>query len=604
MSGIVAVFGREGPVRDERFDRAMETLAYRGHDGSDQWTGGEVALGHQHFWTTPEEVGERQPVRVGDVTVAFAGRLDNRADLAPALPADVSLAGTTDAELFGHAYDEWRPDCLDRAVGAFGAALWDHRRERLVCARDKTGIRHLFVAVTDEAVVVASDVGAVRAYATVSDAVSEPSLAAFLRASPGTADGSFHEGIDRLPAGTRLVADDDGVRTDRYWHPTDGPSLGSVGRAELRSRLREVVRQATRARLRCRERPALFMSGGLDSTTVGGVAAEVEAPTEPPAPFSMVFEAVEDERLTRGERQRIHDLARRHDLPLTEVVVDDARPFDEPEAFADALSEGPCLEPLTWAIDRAQERAGEEGHRVALTGHGGNLFNGSQFAYADLLRDGKLLTLWRHARRSPMPTRQLLVWYAAAPTFPGLAKRFADVDEGPPSWLGPALRGIEAMPERDGSFDSVHWKRNYREMTGVGRAFKLHATRRQALRHGLDLRMPYLDARVVELGYAIPPYELLTSGERNGLFREAFGDLLPESVRAIQKGQHFDAFVRACVHDGSDYLRELFADARLESRGYLADGAATDQLDVVLSGAGNLVLLWRMFASERWLRGA
>ncbi len=601
MSGIVAAFSREGQVRSGRFDRALESLAYRGHDGSDRWVEDGVALGHQHFWTTPEEVGERQPVRVGDATVAFAGRLDDRAALSAALPVGAALAETTDAELFGHAYEEWGPACLDRAVGAFGVALWDHRRERLVCARDKTGIRHLFVAVTEEAVVVASDVGAVRAYASVPDAVADPSLAAFLQTSPGTVDGSFHEGVDRLPAGSRLIADDS-VRTERYWHPTDGPSLGSAGRAELRSRLREAVREATRDRLRCRERPALFMSGGLDSTTVGGVAAEVEAPTAPPAPFSMVFEAVEDERLTQGERQRIHDLARRHDLPLTEVVVDDARPFDDPEAFADALSEGPCLEPLTWAIDRAQEQAADVGHQVALTGHGGNLFNGSQFAYADLLRNGKFLTLLRHARRSPMPTRQLLVWYAAAPTFPGLAKRFADVDEGPPEWLGPALRGIEVTPEREGSFDGVHWRRNYREMTGVGREFKLHATRRQALRHGLDLRMPYLDARVVELGYAIPPYELLSAGERNGLFREAFGDLLPESVRAIRKGQHFDAFVSACVRDGSDYLRELFADSRLESRGYVADGAATDQLDAVLEDGGNLVLLWRLFASEQWLR--
>lgn len=601
MAGIAGIFRRNGEVERNRIAELLDTLDYRGHDGRDAWVGDGVVLGHQHFWTTPQSVGERQPVDVDGVRVALAGRLDDRAALAGALPTNADLEETSDAELFGYAYAAWGPDCLDRAAGAFGVAFWDHDRERLVCARDKTGIRHVFVARTDDGVVFGSDVSTVRAHPDVDAPPDDRSMGGLLLQRTVADDASFYRGVGRLPAGTRLVADGEGVRTERYWHPADGPDLRGASDSDLRSRLRATLREAVASRLRCRERPGLLMSGGLDSTTVAGVASHDLGAG--PRAFSLVFEDADDERLTRGERERMSDVAEAHDLDHRELIADDARPLDDPAVLDAPLAESPCLEAMQPAIDRLYRETAGAGHRVALTGHGGDALNGSRFAYTDLLRRGRLPTLVRTARLDEMKTLRLLLWFGLAPTVPPLARWATGGDDGPPEWAGPALRTLE-FPDRTAParFRSYHRARDYEQSTGLRREHKLHAAHRRALRHGLELRMPFLDSRVVETVYAIPPHRLLAGGEPNGLFRATFGDVLPASVRGIRKGRHFNAVVVDGLARRANYLETALTDTELEAQRYVAEGAPRSALDAFLAGEGSWQLAWRLYACERWMK--
>lgn len=597
MSGLAVVRRRDGDVPRDRFEPVLSTMEYCGHDGRDSWYGDGLALGHQHHWTTPESVGQHQPVEVGGSHLAFAGRLDNRGELADALGVGASAS---DAELFGRAYGEWGPGCLERAVGAFGVALWDRRQRRLLLARDKTGIRSLFYAASGDVLVAGSDAAAVRSHPAVGRSVDETAFAAFLRDDPGSGDATFYEDVRRLPPGTRLIADDDGHRVERYWHPADGPDLRDAGEAELRGHLRAVLRKAIDARLRSRERPGVMLSGGLDSTTVAGVAA-ADLERRLPA-YSMVFEAVDDEALTGVERRRLNDAAEVHDLPLEEVACDDAWPLSDPSAHDPMVGEWPLLDPLHEATDRLHGRIRDGGHRVVLTGEGGNEFDGTRFAYADLLRRGRLLALLRTARRDRLSTRWLLAWYALAPTFPSIAARLTDADDGPPLWLGPRLRGIE-VPDHAaaGQFWSRHRQRRFRTRAAIRQALMFDVTRRRARRAGLELRTPFHDARVVELAFSIPPHALLAGGEPKSLFRSAFADVLPESVRSVQMGRHFGTFVKAGLERERDHLSARLSDTRLERRGYVADGAPADVLAEFLDGRDRWALVWRLYACERWL---
>lgn len=600
MAGIVAVARRSGSVDDQVFDELLGSLDYRGPDGRGQWHGDGVALGHQHHWTTPESVGENQPVAVGPVRVALAGRLDNRQELASALPASDSLDDTSDATLLGHAYREWGVDCLDRAVGAFALALYDADRDRFLCARDKTGIRHLFVGETEDAVVVASDPSTVRQHPAVSTQWDDLAVTAYLTRTPARSDLGFVDGVRRLRHGTWLTIDDGEVTRRRYWHPADGPDLRGVDRATLRGRLRTTLREVTAARLRCRDQPAVSMSGGLDSTTVAGVLAD---DLDAPAPaYSMVFEDVAEERLTRAERQRIADTADRHDLESVEVVADDEKTLSDPGIYDAPAVESPCLDPVQGAIDLLNRQFADAGHRVVITGHGGNVLNGSRLAYADLLRRGKLLSLLRAARVDGGDTARLLAWYGVAPTVPRLASRFASTDDGDPAWYGPRL-DEDAVPRPTASerFWSIPRSQNYAQFLALRREYKLHAGTQRAIRKGLVLRKPYLDARLVELAYAIPGHHLLAGGRPKGLFRQTFGDVLPESVRAIPKGYHFDPFVVAGLRENHRELERVLQDTLMEDAGYVAEDAPAAQLDAFRRGEGDRYLLWRLYATERWL---
>jgi asparagine synthase (glutamine-hydrolysing) len=600
MAGLVAVARRSGDVPSGRFDRLLGTLDYRGHDGRGTWADAGVALGQQRFWATPRAVGSEPPVEVRDVVVALAGRLDDRRSLTAALPAGTDADDVCDAALLGHAYAEWGVDCLARAVGAFGVVLWDREARRLVAARDKTGIRHLFVGEGDGVVVVASDAATVRAHPAVATSPDERSLAAFLLNRSTADDASFYRGVRRLPAGTRLVADDDGVVVDRYWHPADGPDLRGESDQALRDRLRGAFRAAVDARVRSREVPAVEMSGGLDSTTVAGVAsADLGADVRP---HSLVFERADDEGLTRGERGRIRDVVDTHDLDAREVVGDGCRPLADPSVYEGPLAESPCLEPIQPAIDRLDEAVAES-HRVALTGHGGDAFGGSRFAYADLLRRGRVVSLVRAARADEMPTRRALKWFAAAPAVPSVTRRLTDGDDGPPSWVGPALRDLET-PDRTApeAFWSIHRRRDYKHLTGVRREHKLHVAHRRALRHGVEFRMPFLDARMVETVYAVPPHRLLAGGEYSGLFKAAFGDVLPDSVLAISKGHHFDAVVEVGLRAGGDHLADVLSGTALAERGVVAAGAPGEAVDAFLEGDRSSQLPWRLYSCERWIQ--
>ena len=600
MSGVAILYDRTGGGDLGHFDRLFETLDYRGHDGRDIFEDGRCAIGHQHCWETSAEVGERQPTTVGEIHVSLSGRLDNRDALTSALPASTRLADVTDAELVGHAYREWGLTCLERALGSFSVAIWDPDRQRIVCAVDKTGSRHLFFGVTADSVVAGSDIDVVLSHPAFGGEPNERALAAYLSMAPGTPRATFYEDVYRLEPGSLLLVEDDAVSVDRYWDPTAGLNLRGANRAKLRSRLRTTLRAATEARMRSRGRPALLMSGGLDSTTLAGITATDDEPAAID-PFSVVYEDVDDERLVVDERQRIRDTAEMHDLEFDEIVSDDASPLSYPELNEELLRGGPVLDPLGGAMEGLFERIGDTGHRVAMTGHGGNALDGSRMAYADLFRRGNLLTLVRMLREDPMPTRWLVKWYVLAVSVPRISHRFIAESE-PPHWHGPKLRTLETdRPSTREELFSIYRRRTWNGSTGVSRTHKLHNARRQALRHGVSLQMPYFDARIMELAYSIPPHELLDAGQRNGLFREAFGDILPESVRSIEKGRFFNAPLERALRQDYDRFAEVFSDSVLEATGYVRPGASMEQLDALLDGEGNAVTVWRLYTSERWL---
>jgi asparagine synthase (glutamine-hydrolysing) len=601
VSGIAAVFGRSGTVSETTFDDVLGTLDYRGHDGRAAWIDDRVALGHQHHWLTPQAVGTEQPVHVDGVHLALDGRLDDRSGLADALGDTLpsSVESVSDARLLAHGYRALGTDVFERAVGAFAVVLYDEREEQFVCARDPTGIRHLFVAETPEAVVVGSDVATVRAHPSVAGEPNDDAVAAYLQYQPIQQTATFSTAVERLDHATYLRADEDGVRRQRYWHPAETTTrLDSP--ADARRRLRETLGTAIAARARSREQPALSLSGGLDSTAIAAVAAADEDIR--PAGYSIVYESVGDDRM-RAERQRMRDTATAHDLTHEEIVADDCLPLRDPTAYDSVLSESACLDPVQPSIDALNDAVEDGGHRIKLTGHGGNAFNGSRFAYADLLRRARLPTLFDVTRTDAMQTTRALLWFGLAPLAPGLAAHFTDTDDGPPAWTGDRLRATTVSnPTEPATFDSLHRENDYESFLGLTREFKLHQARRRALRSGIELRMPYLDRRVLELAYAIPPHWLLAGGEMKGLFRETFADVLPDSVLAIRKGSTFDSVVEPGLQAAADHVRTTLTDPEIEAAGYVADGQAVAELDRVLARGSDTKLLWRLYAVERYLR--
>src|SRR5688500_4768280 len=115
------------------------SMVHRGPDGTAHWVSGHIGFGHCLLRTTPQSLGESQPLRLEtrDRSICMDGRLDNRAELARAL-GDTRLAGpsVSDAELVLRAFARWDTASLSRLIGDFAFSVWDGKGQRLVCARD------------------------------------------------------------------------------------------------------------------------------------------------------------------------------------------------------------------------------------------------------------------------------------------------------------------------------------------------------------------------------------------------------------------------------------------------------------------------------------
>ncbi len=166
MSGVVGLLSLDGaPVDARRLDRMCDAVRRRGPDGSATWTEGPVGLARSHLWTTPEEIGEAQPLAATDdrFRIVTDARLDNREELAAQLRDDIGTRSPSDAQLILAAYRRWGEDCPRHLVGDFAFLLWDARDRRLVGARDPLGVRLLHYCQIGETLVAATSVAGVLA---------------------------------------------------------------------------------------------------------------------------------------------------------------------------------------------------------------------------------------------------------------------------------------------------------------------------------------------------------------------------------------------------------------------------------------------------------
>jgi asparagine synthase (glutamine-hydrolysing) len=190
------------PLAAEAIEPLLAVLEHRGPDGCDVVCDGQAVLGHLHFWTTPEEVGERQPVHdpASRLDIVLDGRLDNRADLAAQLGLELEeLARLSDAALVLRAFKKWREGCFARLLGSFAAVIFDAEQGCLVSGRDPLGNRTIHYYVDSGAVVLASEESVLLRYPAVSNRLDDSSLARFFAARAPAPDATFFGDIKTLP---------------------------------------------------------------------------------------------------------------------------------------------------------------------------------------------------------------------------------------------------------------------------------------------------------------------------------------------------------------------------------------------------------------------
>ncbi len=366
IAGIVAFDGRR--ISTAVLKAMTDRMIQRGPDDEGFFTAGSVGLGMRRLSIIDVE-GGHQPLsnEVGDIHLLLNGEIYNHLELRQQLVSRGHVFRTaSDAEVVLHLYEDKGVDALVELNGMFAFALYDARRQALWIARDRLGIKPLFYAVSRDQMVFASDIKALRtAYSTDIDPKEVLKYLA-LSYAPG-AETVWH-GVHKLLPAHYLWIEGGGVTLEKYW------SLGGIGAwdgsvEEAQERLEELLGDTIRLQLRSDVPLGVFLSGGLDSSTIVALAAEQLA--EPLRTFTISFDGKgsADEHFARETAKRY---ATSHmEIPMGPAEA--AAAMDELLPMIDEPLSDSALLPAYWLSKVARD----QGVKVLLNGAGGDeIFGG------------------------------------------------------------------------------------------------------------------------------------------------------------------------------------------------------------------------------------
>ena len=620
MSGLAGVFGLHGRAVDAKLLRKLTAaVAHRGPDGEGYWSDGPVGLGHRISRTTPESLSEKQPLLDERETLCLIldGRVDNRAELAAWLRDEgACLRADTDAELVLQSYALWADGCASRVVGDFAFAIWDRGRRRLFCARDPLGIRPLYYWIHDQTFVWGSELRQVLDTLPIGPEPNEAVVGEYLSGRLVDLEETLYRGIRRLAPGHVLTVDGGGVRAVRYFNVDPRREIRYASDDEYAEHFGEILREAVRCRLRSVRPVAVFLSGGLDSSAIVGVAARLARDRDAREPGFEAY-SLDFSRAAADERGWVDDVAKLWRMPVTHMRADETvvPPLADQVAELRDFPDLPNAHPWGLLLDEACRR----GSRAALWGYGGDEWLTGDTAHcADLLRRLRLITLARRVRDDLRSLNRLggpptgladAVRSCVFPLVPRSVKRLArrlrswDV----PDWIAPGFARRVALQERLGREIAVPRFATFaqcaiaRQLQSGWSVAEYEMVDRFEGRRSMESRFPFNDRRLIEFALALPEDQRWRGTETKFILRRAGRDLLPPSVaRRASKGDFTYLFTTSLEHEGG---AQIFARLRLEADGFVRGARVREMYDRLRRG--DLRCLgpsWMIFATEVWYR--
>ena len=611
MCGIA---GFAGPgTGDSRLLEAMtETLVRRGPDARGTYLKGGVGLGSRRLAVIDLETGGQPMAGDGEdpCVVVFNGEIYNFAELRKGLEGRRRFRTRSDTEVIVRLYEEKGLEGLTELSGMYAFALWDPRERRLILARDPLGVKPLYYAQASGRLYFASEIKALLEVPEISRELDLESLAHYLDYLYVPSPRTIYASIRKLRPGERLVWKDGRAETGLFWSPPLGPrapmSRGEA-LAELDRLLTLVVSQQ-----RVSDVPlGLFLSGGLDSSALAAYLAQGSAP---PEAFCADYG---DPAFDELEKARA--VARRFGLRLNALRVEPdvdgvleglVEAFDEPVADSSAL-------PTAWVCREARRSV-----KVALTGIGGDEAFGGYPRYLGLRLRGPYGLLPAAVRRGLARASSGWGERVSSRNVGGWARRFLEsgtrpLDEAYAAWMGhlspsdrralfgPALRSAGALePAPLTALRSISESDPLRRVLAADlRTYLpedlLTLADRSSMAHGLELRVPLCDQRLVEFALRLPS-DLRVSGlTLKPLLKELLRKKLPPGI-VDQKKQGFMVPVGEWLK-GRLAPRLDQAVQGLARRGLVsAEGARALAAEHAAGRRNRSDVLWALLFLERW----
>jgi asparagine synthase (glutamine-hydrolysing) len=558
------MFSRSNPVSEATLGAATQTLHHRGPDGRKQWLSPSrrVGLGHARLSIIDLATGD-QPLASedGSVHAVVNGEFYDFQRIRGELEArGHRLATRSDSEILVHLYEERGTSCVHDLRGEFAFVLWDETSQTMFAARDRFGIKPLYYARHKDTLYLASEVKALFA-AGVPARWDHEAVFQCHNFMTYEQDRTVFEGVYQVPPGHFLLATRNHLQLVRYWdfdYPVESPTSPPRNVRDSVEEFRGALDEAVRLRLHADVPVGCYLSGGLDSCAVLGLAARHAS--RPIHAFTLSFDHEDYDELPIAREMAAHAGAELYPISI--------RHEDLADHFGDAIwhSETLCINPhgiAKFLLSRAVQRAG---FKVVLTGEGSDeivagyphfrrdlvlhgdrapggddvekllarLQNGNKVSSGLLLPHGETQQLDRLRQALGFVPSWMEAFSSMGAKFaPLFSAAFASEQAGRDPFRGIVDR-LDVRGQLAGR-DVVHQSMYTWSKTFLPNYILNVLGDRMEMAHSIEGRVPFLDHHVVELARSLPVSMKIHDMTEKYVLREAVRPVITDTVYRRQK---------------------------------------------------------------------
>jgi len=609
------------PVQAELLKRMCDLLAHRGPDGEGTYQNNNLGFGHRRLAVIDLTEAAKQPMIRGSgrFVITYNGEIYNFQELRQNLETlGHRFYSQSDTEVVLASYQEYGTKCVEYLRGMFAFGIWDEGEQRLFLARDRIGKKPLFYWMDQDGISFASEPKAFLADPHFKLGVNLEAISHYLTYQYVPCPLSAFQGIQKLPPGHVLIVQNEQLIVERYWKLSYGPTF-SGSFEEAQHELLAKLKEATRLRLMSDVPLGAFLSGGIDSSVV--VALMAELGVKQIKTFSIGFE-----EKAYNELPFARLVAQKYDTDHHELIVTPKATeifqrlvwsYNEPFADSSAI-------PTLYLAEMTKQHV-----TVALNGDGGdeNLLGYDRYVAS---------VYGRWYDRLPAPIRHMLEWgtqilphASKSKTILSRVKRFVSVLSETPErrygyWLShfdPIMKQqlcTDDFIRKSGGHDSFSLlvdafrqsdaKEFLNRLTDVDVNMYLPddllvKVDIATMAHSLEARSPFLDHHVMEFCATLPSSMKLKGTNKKYILKQAMKGLLPPEILHRPKmgfGIPLDRWFR---HDLREMAFDLLLSPRAIQRGYFHKSVIEKLLHEHVSGAKNWhYRLWNLLMLELWHR--
>jgi asparagine synthase (glutamine-hydrolysing) len=620
MCGIAGIADFSVADVDRATVRAMgDRIAHRGPDDQGQWFSKSVGLAHRRLSILDLSAAGHQPMVSDKACLIYNGEIYNSPELRSELrSAGHQFIGHSDTEVLLKAYEQWGYDCLDRLNGIFAFAIWDIAKATLFAVRDRFGIKPFYYHVAEKKLVFASEIKALLECPAVP---RRPNLnIAYDYLVAGYLDHSLQTFFDRIvclkPAHALTFAST-GLRTWKYYDPCFNYSDFRMSDADAVLGFRDLFADSVKKQLLSDVPVAVNLSGGLDSSAVVCQIAKIVEPAKsgPIKTFSARFPDHPED-----EGPFIDQVAAQVPLDQVPVYLKPKSLLDEIEAQV-VRQDQPVMSAAMFAKGEVMRTVGEHGIKVVLEGQGADEVlcgypNAGLHVIADALRQMRFRNAATEVRAAMTIYRQTARQVIGQSTDIAFPKVKALIARRPRVLWKPAEgNGACFWLSRDFAHDRTLTP-DLADMDGAcsltdkyclgglqvrSLPFYLRSDDHNAMAYGVEARVPFLDHRLVDYVFSLPPRFRFRNGTSKWILRQAMAGIVPDSIRLYPGKRAFPTPQASWLVSDSQSVQSMLTSEAFRSCA-LFDAEGVKTLFTRIREGHNGGILWRVLNYFVWLQ--